>query len=198
MWVKKREMATRRKIRKWEWRAGGKGRKGKIYYVCMRRRNGHSRKEIPANEVNMAYRHINLPNVLGCNEWGRKNWEEERSRITDTGFNGGGLCSCYWLSRYGTYLRSFYPKAKIIKNWKTPKICPHGRTGESPGEECSLTELDIRFFQTSEIETDKRNDRIGIMLYIIRELDIAVISGGNQFRDGRGVRKSVFKKRKRM
>ena len=43
---------------------------------------------IPESGVNSARRHINLANVSGGNEWGRKNWEKECSSISDTGFNG--------------------------------------------------------------------------------------------------------------
>ena len=65
-------------------------------------------KEMPESEVNMAYRHINLSNVLGCNGWGRKNWGGERASIIDACFNGGGLRSFSLLNRYEEYLRSFF------------------------------------------------------------------------------------------
>ena len=58
-------------------------------------------EEIPENGASIAYRHINLANVLRGNDWGSKNWEKERSSIIDTCFNGGGLCSFSRLNRYG-------------------------------------------------------------------------------------------------
>ena len=94
----------------------GKGKKRSIMFACLEEEMDPVEEEIPENEVNMAYRHINLSNVLGGNEWERKNWGKECSSIIDTGFNGGGLCSFSWLIRYEEYLRSFYPKAKLIKN----------------------------------------------------------------------------------
>ena len=73
-------------------------------------------QEIPESGANTAYRRINLANVLGGNDWGRKNWEKECSSITDTGFNGGGLCIFSWLNRHGAYLGSCYPKSKLFKS----------------------------------------------------------------------------------
>ena len=61
---------------------------------------GPGNVEIPESGSNSARRHINMANVLGGNEWGRKNWEKECSSIIDTGFNGGGLCSFSCLNRY--------------------------------------------------------------------------------------------------
>ena len=72
-------------------------------------------EEIPDNEVNVATRRINLANALGVCDWERKNWAGDCSRITDTGFNGGGLRSYPWLRRYVEYVRSFYPNANLAK-----------------------------------------------------------------------------------
>ena len=69
--------------------------------------------EIPENEVNVETRQINLDNALGVGVWG--NWANDWSIIIDTGFNGGGLRSYPWLRRYVEYMRSFYPKANLVK-----------------------------------------------------------------------------------
>ena len=72
-------------------------------------------EEIPGNGSNVAYRHINLENVAGRNDWRRKNWGEEWPSIIETGFNGGGLCSFSWLSIYEEYLGIFHPATKLLK-----------------------------------------------------------------------------------
>ena len=74
-------------------RAQGKGGES-VLFACLEEEAGPGNTEIPENEVIFARIHINLANVLGCNDWERKNWEEEEcSNIIDTGFNGCGLCS---------------------------------------------------------------------------------------------------------
>ena len=37
---------------------------------------GPRSEEIPESGETTSYRHINLENVLGCNDWDRKNWEK--------------------------------------------------------------------------------------------------------------------------
>ena len=96
---------------------GGKVKKRSITFACIEEEEmGTREEEIPENEVNVAYIHIHLANVLGGNDWGRKNWEKECSSITDACFNGGCLCSFSRLNRYEVYLRSFYLKSKLLKN----------------------------------------------------------------------------------
>ena len=76
---------------------------------------GPENEEVPANEVNYACRYINLTNILGARDWGRKNCAEECSSMVDTGFNGGGLCTFSCLRKYVEYLQSFYPKQNCLK-----------------------------------------------------------------------------------
>ena len=112
-----REMGWRRIGRKRK-REGAKGKgKGKsVLVACLAEEETDPRNtETPESEANFARRHINLPNVLGCNDWERKNWEKECSRIIDTGFNGGWLCSFSRLNRYVEYLKSFYSETKLFK-----------------------------------------------------------------------------------
>ena len=52
---------------------------------------GPGNEEIPAIVVNVARRFVNLANIAGAGNWGRKNWASECSSIIDTGFNGWGL-----------------------------------------------------------------------------------------------------------
>ena len=49
---------------------------------------GPRSEEIPESGANTSYRHINLANVLGGNDWETKNLEKECSSIIETGFNG--------------------------------------------------------------------------------------------------------------
>ena len=70
---------------------------------------------MPANEVNLARRFINLANITGAGDWGRKNWGKERSIIVDAGFGGCGLCSFSRLGKYAEYSRSFRPKPKLAQ-----------------------------------------------------------------------------------
>ena len=46
-------------------------------FACLEEEEmGPREEEIPENEAKVAYRHINLANVLGGNDWERKNWGE--------------------------------------------------------------------------------------------------------------------------
>jgi len=114
---KERKAATRRKNwkRRKRKRKGERGEKSVMFACLEEEETDPTKEEIPENEAHVAHRHINLANVLGRNDWGRKNWAQERSSIIDTGFNGGGLCGFSWLNIYGEYLRSFYPKAELFK-----------------------------------------------------------------------------------
>ena len=87
-------------------------------------------EEIPANEVNTASRFVNLPNILGAGDWGRKQWANERPSIIDAGFNGCGLRSFSWLRKYSAYLKSFGPKAKLFKTkGKELRFAPWNQQG---------------------------------------------------------------------
>ena len=114
---KERKAETRRRnLERGKGKGKGKGKKKSVMFACLEDEEIDPRnEEIPGNGVNVDYRHINLANVLGSNDWGRKNWEKECSSIIDAGFNGGGLCSSSRMNRYGGYLRSFYPKENYIK-----------------------------------------------------------------------------------
>ena len=116
----KEEEMGRRKTdsrRKGETKGSERKRKRGIGPCCLsgRRRIGPRNGEVPAQEVNFACRYINLPNIPGASDWARKNWAGERSSIIDTGFNGGGMCSFSWLSKYVKYMQSFYADAKLFK-----------------------------------------------------------------------------------
>ena len=71
-------------------RGGGKrsGKKGKgksAHFACLEDEELDPRnEEVPANDVNYACRYINLCNIMGARDWGRKNWAEECSSIIDT------------------------------------------------------------------------------------------------------------------
>ena len=111
---------------------GGKGGGGTVQFACLDPEEMNpENEEIPANEVNLAIGFINLANITGSGNWERKNWAEERSSITDTGFNGWGFRSYEWLCRYAEYLRVF----TLRKNWRGPKkrvgicVCESARAG---------------------------------------------------------------------
>ena len=73
---------------------GPKGQKGKgkgksAHFACLEDEElGPENEEIPANEVNYDCRYINLANILGARDWGRKNRAKECSSVIGAGFNG--------------------------------------------------------------------------------------------------------------
>ena len=94
----------------------GNGKSAKFAFLVPIGNGPIGEEEVAGGQVNVDIRQINLANALGADGWERKNdWPEERSSIIDTGFDGGGLRSFAWLRKYPEYLRSFYPKAKLIK-----------------------------------------------------------------------------------
>ena len=87
-----------------------------MHFSCLEDEElGPEIEEVQAREVNFASRYINLSDILGANDWGRKNRAKERSSIIGAGFNGGGLCIFSWLGKYVEYLQSSCPKAKLFK-----------------------------------------------------------------------------------
>ena len=77
-----------------QYKSGPKGQNGKVggetvQFSCLRSEEmGPENDKIPANEVNLASRFINLANITGAGNWESKNWAEECSSAIDTGFNG--------------------------------------------------------------------------------------------------------------
>ena len=75
-------------------KGGPKGQKGKgkgksAHFPCLGDAElGPEKGEVSANGVNYTFRDINLANITGARDWERKNWAEECSSITNTGFNG--------------------------------------------------------------------------------------------------------------
>ena len=76
-------------------KGGPKGQKGKGKWkaaqsACLGSEEmDPENEEMPANEVDLASRFINLANIMGAGDWERKNWAKECSSIIETGFDGG-------------------------------------------------------------------------------------------------------------
>ena len=111
-----------------------KGKKMSVMFECLEGEETDTRRgEIPENGANVAYRHINIANVLGAMIGKKKELGKGFPSIIDTCFNGGGLWGFSRLGRYGEYLGSFYPKAKTPKkNEKTIKFVFLEPQGEYP------------------------------------------------------------------
>ena len=77
IWEKRKKSGNRKETGKGE-KGKGKGKKRSIMFACLEEEEmGPREEEIPGNEANVAYRQINLPNVLGAmagkERIGRKN-----------------------------------------------------------------------------------------------------------------------------
>ena len=98
---KRKKSGNKKEKQEKEKKEKGKERKRSVMFACLEDEGtGPKMEEIQENGANVAYRHINLENALGGNDWERKNWATECSTIIDTGFNGGGMCSFSWMNRY--------------------------------------------------------------------------------------------------
>ena len=68
------------------WQNGqkGKGKGRPVHFSLLESEEMAPRsEEIPATKVNFASRFINLANVMGAGDWGRKDCAEERSSTID-------------------------------------------------------------------------------------------------------------------
>ena len=90
IWIKKEKWLQEGKTGKGE-KGKGNGKKKSVMFACLEEETDPRSEEIPESGVNTSYRHINLENVLGRNDWDRKNWEKECSSISDAGFNGWAI-----------------------------------------------------------------------------------------------------------
>ena len=123
-------------------KARGEGKGKAVRFACLESEEMEpENEEIAANEVNLASRFINLANIAGSVDWGRKNWPKEFSSIIDTGFNGGGLRCFAWLGKYAEYLKSCFHRGNCLKQRKRVEIGARESTRTGVGDEYRLTYL---------------------------------------------------------
>ena len=105
--------------------------------------------EISGNQVKVATMQVNISDISGEDARGSKNSPEECSSVIDTGFNGGGLRFFARLAKYLEYLKSFYPKANVVKtDGGVVEICVSGSPRARFSNGYRDTYMGAREFQT--------------------------------------------------
>ena len=108
IWIAKKEMCSGEgKPRK---KKNGRGEKSPTFACLCEGEVGPRNVEILESGSDSARRSINLANFSGGNGWRGENSEKECYSISDTGFNGGGICILSWLYRFADYLKSSHPR----------------------------------------------------------------------------------------
>ena len=81
-----------------------------VQFACLASEEmGPENEDIPAIEVNLAIRFVNLANITGAGNWEIKNCAEEFPIVIDTGFGGLGFLSYAWLGEYAECFGEFLP-----------------------------------------------------------------------------------------